>query len=192
MLIIIAGFAGSGKSTLSELLGHKFSLNVVHASHLLKELQTKSVNELDIKNTQAGSGFWESKEGQEFLKKREQDFSMDKALDKKLLEIAEKGNVILDSWTMPWLSKKGFKIWLNVSQQVRAKRVAERDKLPEKEVLEKIKERDKKTADIYKKIYGFEIGKDFTPFNLVIDASDLNEKQVFDLAVKKILESAKK
>lgn len=186
MLIIVSGFAGSGKSTLSELLGKKLGLKVVHASHLLKELQSKSVKELDLENTQAGTGFWESAEGKKLLEKREKDFSLDKKLDKLLLEIAEQGNVVLDSWTMPWLCKKGFKIWLETSAKERAKRVSRRDKLDEKEVFEKILERDKKTAGIYKKIYGFEIGKDFKPFDLVIEADKLNEKQVLDAVLEKL------
>ena len=189
MLIIVSGFAGSGKSTLSEALGKEFGLKVVHASHLLKELQKKKPEELDIENTQAGTGFWESKEGQSFLEKRQKDSSMDRALDKKLLEIAKKGNVVLDSWTMPWLCKDGFKIWLNTSAKERAKRVANRDGLPEKEVLAKILERDKKTAQIYEKLYGFKIGKDFSPFQLLINADKLKEKQVFEIAAGKIRES---
>lgn len=189
MLIIVCGFAGSGKSTLSELLGKEFGLKVVHASHLLKELATKKVEELDVEHTQAGTGFWESKEGQKYLEKRQTDSSMDLALDKKLLEIAAKGNVVLDSWTMPWLSKTGYKIWLNVSPQVRAKRVASRDGLNEKEVLQKILERDKKTSGIYAKLYGFTIGQDFAPFDLILDADKLNEKQVFETVKKKIKEN---
>lgn len=192
MLIIVSGFAGSGKSTLSELLGKEFGLKVVHASHLLKELQNKSVKELDTEHTKAGSGFWESKEGKIFLERREKDFSMDKKLDELLLKIAGKGNVVLDSWTMPWLCKKGFKVWLEVSAKERARRVAKRDNLPEKQVLERIVERDKKTAGIYKKLYGFEIGKDFKPFSMVVRADKLDEKKVFELVAGKIKSSSDK
>ena len=93
---------------------------------------------------------------------------------------------------MPWLCKKGFKIWLHASPSVRAKRVAQRDKLEEKKVLEKIIERDKKTAGLYRKIYGFSIGEDLTPFQLVINSDNLKEKEVFEIAVQKVSEYYKK
>lgn len=192
MLIIVSGFAGSGKSTLTEKLASQFGIPFVHASDVLKQLRTKKPEQIDAKKTEAGKGFWESKEGDAFMKQREIDDSTDKALDKMLLEIADKENVVLDSWTMPWLCKKGFKIWLHASPKVRAKRVSERDKLEEKKVLEKIIERDKKTAELYKKIYGFSIGEDLEPFQLVINTDNLKEKEVFGIAYQKVSEYYKK
>jgi len=186
MLIIVSGFAGSGKSTLADNLGKHFGLPVVHASHLLQQLKSKQAQELDTSNTKAGSGWWESKEAQDYMKQRQKDASMDKALDKELLAIAGKGNVVLDSWTMPWLCKNGVKVWLNAKSETRAKRVSERDNLKYKDVLKKIKERDRKTAGIYKKIYGFEMGKDFSPFDVVIITDKLAQEDVRKIAIKKI------
>ena len=188
MLIIVSGFAGSGKSTLADSIGKNFGLKVVHASHLLQQLKQKEMNELDTTKTKAGSGWWEGKEAQDYMKQRQKDSSMDKALDKELLEIAEKGDVVLDSWTMPWLCKKGIKIWLNAKAETREKRVSERDNLKYQDVLKKIKERDKKTAGIYKKIYGFEMGKDYSPFDLVIITDKLQQEDVRKIAIKKIME----
>jgi len=186
LLIIISGFAGSGKSTLTEELAEYFKLEFVHASDLLHQLKSKKPKELDTHHTHAGSGFWESTEGHKYLHQREKDSSMDKELDKLLLEIAEKGNVVLDSWTMPWLCKSGFKIWLETDPDVRAKRVAKRDGLEDKEVLERILERDKITAQIYEKLYDFKMGPDEKVFDLIINNSHLKKKEVFDKAVEKI------
>ena len=188
MLIIVSGFAGSGKSTLADYLGKQFSLPVVHASHLLQQLKQKEMAELDTASTKAGSGWWESKEAQDYMKQRQKDDSMDKALDKELLAIAGKGNVVLDSWTMPWLCKDGIKVWLNAKAETRAKRVSERDNLKYKDVLKKIKERDKKTAGIYKKIYGFEMGKDYSPFDVVVITDKLAQEDVRKIVVEKIKE----
>ncbi|AJF59897.1 MAG: cytidylate kinase family protein [Candidatus Diapherotrites archaeon] len=188
MLIIVSGFAGSGKSTLTEKLAKALGLKFVHASDLLRQLKSKKTGKLDAEHTKSGSGWWESKEAEEYMKKRENDSSMDERLDKELLKIAEKGSVVLDSWTLPWLSKKGFKIWLEASAETRAKRVAERDSIPFGKVKKKIVERDKKTAAIYKRLYGFELGKDKKPFHLVIDTNNLNESQTFEIALNKIKE----
>lgn len=192
MLIIVSGFAGSGKSTLVEKLAKHFNLEFVHASDLLHQLKTKKAFELDPSHTLAGTGYWESSEGKKYLLERQKDGSMDRELDKLLLEIADKGNVVLDSWTMPWLCKKGFKIWLEVSPKVRAKRVAKRDGLDEKMVLQKILERDKITAGIYKKLYGFEMKPDKKVFDLIIRNSGMTKEQVFKKAVEKIKGKMKK
>jgi CMP/dCMP kinase len=185
-VIIVSGFAGSGKSTLADSLSQELGLRCIHASDLLKQLKEKQAGELDTAKTVGGKGWWESKEAEEYMKKRLEDESMDRKLDELLLQEIEKGKVVLDSWTMPWLSKKGFKIWLSASPETRAKRISGRDFLPEKEVAEKIKKRDAETAAIYKKIYGFELGKDFSPFNLILETDSLSEKQVFEKVLKEV------
>src|SRR3989338_7091985 len=111
---------------------------------------------------------------------------MDKALDKELLAIAEKGDVVLDSWTMPWLCDKGIKVWLRAKAETRAERVAERDKLKCEDVIKKRKDRGKKTAGIYKKIYGFEMGKDFKPFDIVVITDVISQDYVMKTVIKKI------
>ncbi len=188
----MSGFAGSGKSTLTEMLARHYGIGFVHASDLLRQLQTKKTVQLDTKSTVSGSGFWESAQGKKFLHQRKQDGSLDKELDKLLLKIAEKENIVMDSWTMPWLSKKGFKIWIKTDPKERAKRVALRDGLDQKAVLEKILERDKLTAEIYKKLYGFSLGPDKKVFDLIIDGTNLSKEEVFELAVAHISKKMKK
>ena len=127
-LVLISGFAGSGKSSLADSLGKALDLKVIHASSILREMATNGVKALDNASPQKLHDWWESEEAKEFMKRRIKDGALDKALDKKLIEIAKKGNVILDSWTMPWLYRgKAYKVWLNTSSEVRAQRVSGRD-----------------------------------------------------------------
>ncbi len=191
MIIIVSGFAGSGKSTLAKKLAKKHGLKAVHASDILRKLKGKEIQEIDAGNTSASSGWWESKEAEEYLKKRLEDGSMDLALDKKLEEIIEKDAVVLDSKTMGNLSNKGFRIWLDASAEKRAERIAERDKLNEKEVLRKITERDEADKKIYKKLYKFNLGEDLEGFDLVIHSDKLTAEDVFEKAVKAIEEKTK-
>lgn len=182
-VIIVSGFAGSGKSTLAQKLAERFGMKCVHASGILRELLEKHVDDITDgagKNT----GWWESEEGREFLENRTKDWKFDRMLDKKLLEIIEQGNVVLDSWTMPWLSKKGFKIWLDTSVEIRAKRVSGRNKKSIEEVEESLRERDEKTAKIYKELYGFELGKDRSPFDLVLKTDSMKKHEVVEKAVE--------
>ena len=124
-------------------------------------------------------GWWESKEGLRFLEKRGKDPRFDKAIDEKLLKTAEKGNVVLDSWTMPWLFKNGFKIWLEASPEKRAERIAGRDRTDYVEALEALKKKESQTKKIYKEMYGFNLGDDLEPFNFILDTDTLSADEVF-------------
>ena len=131
-------------------------------------------------------GFWESHEGLRFLEKREKDPKFDKAVDEKLLGCAEEGNVLLDSWTMPWLLKDGFKIWLEASFENRATRVAERDKITYEEAIKMLQEKEARTKAIYRKLYGFVLGEDMAPFDFILDTNNLNADEVFSVLCKVI------
>jgi len=114
-----------------------------------------------------------------FLERRSKDPRFDETVDKKLLKLAQQGNVVLDSWTMPWLLKEGFKILLKASPEKRAERIARRDGISVKEALKALKSKEEKTKAIYKKLYGFSLGEDFTPFYLILDTNNLDRKEVF-------------
>ncbi|MEM3641786.1 MAG: cytidylate kinase family protein [Candidatus Bathyarchaeia archaeon] len=173
MVICICGMAGSGKSTQARKLAEKYGLKYYSGGEALKALAIeKGYKPME-------RGWWESEEGLSFIENREKDPKFDEAVDQKLLEIAEQGNVILDSWTMPWLLKKGFKIWLEASPRKRAERVAERDGISVKEALKVLKTKEEKTKAIYKRLYGFSLGEDFTPFHLILDTDNLTAEEVF-------------
>ena len=175
IVVCISGMAGTGKSTLSKRLAKKYDLKYYSGGDALKELAK------DHGFDSSSRGWWESPEGLSFLEKREKNFTFDKAVDQKLLDYAQQGHVLLDSWTMPWLLKSGFKIWLVASLEKRAERVAKRDKIPIGEALRVLKEKEDRTKAIYKKLYGFKLGEDFEPFNLVLDTDALNAKGVFQV-----------
>src|SRR4030066_1445351 len=135
-VICISGMAGTGKSTLSKKLAEKYKLRYYSGGDALKALAAEEGYNA------SGRGWWESPEGLSFLEKRAKNLKFDKAVDNKLLEYAQQGNVLLDSWTMPWLLKTGFKIWLLASKKKKAEKVAKRDKITAKEALEVLKENE--------------------------------------------------
>ncbi|UCF44894.1 MAG: cytidylate kinase family protein [Candidatus Bathyarchaeota archaeon] len=175
IVICISGMAGTGKSTLSKKLAQKYKLKYYSGGDALKELAK------DEGYNSSNHGWWESPEGLSFLEKREKNLKFDKAVDDKLLEYAQQGNVILDSWVMPWLLNTGFKIWLVASETKRAERIAKRDKITVREALQVLKEKEARTKVIYKKLYGFALGEDFDPFNLVLETDDLDAGEVFQV-----------
>ena len=175
MVICISGMAGTGKSTLAKKLAQKYGFDYYSGGDALKVLASEEGYNA------SQPGWWESPQGLKFLKQREGDAKFDRAVDQKLLEYTEKGNVLLDSWTMPWLLKSGFKIWLLASMEKRAARVAQRDQITVEQALKVLKEKEDRTKGIYKKLYGFMLGEDFQPFNLVLDTESLNAEEVFQV-----------
>ena len=180
MVICISGMAGTGKSTLSKKLAQKYGLKCYSGGDALKELA--AAEGYDVSR----QGWWESPEGLTFLKERVNDPKFDKAVDAKLIEYAKQDSVLLDSWTMPWLLEFGFKIWLMASIEKRAARVAERDKITVSQALQVLEEKESRTKAIYKKLYGFSLGEDLSPFDLVLDTDNLDAEQVFEVLCRAI------
>lgn len=173
IIICISGMAGSGKSTLAKKIAEKYGLKYCSGGDALKALAIEEGYK-PLKR-----GWWEAREGMRFLEKREKNLKFDEVVDKKFLELAEEGNVVLDSWTMPWLLKKGFKIWLDASQEKRAERIAKRDGISVNEALKALRNKERRTKTIYKKLYNFSLGEDFAPFQLILDTDNLNAEEVF-------------
>ncbi len=167
--------AGTGKSTLAKKLAQKYGLRYYSGGDALKELAKQEGYDISVQ------GWWESTVGLSFLAKRKIDPKFDKAVDDKLLEFAKQGNALLDSWTMPWLLKGGFKIWLEASFEKRAQRVAERDSLSYPEAVGVLGEKEGHTKAIYKSLYGFLLGEDLKPFDFVLDTDNLSADEVFEV-----------
>ena len=180
VVICISGMAGTGKSTLSKKLAKKYGLKCYSGGDALKELAKAEGYNV------SSEGWWESPEGLRFLNERVNDPKFDKAVDAKLLEYAQQGNVLLDSWTMPWLLNDGFKIWLMASLEKRASRVAARDKMTIYEAFKVLEEKENRTKAIYKELYGFVLGEDLAPFDLVLDTDNLSADEVFEVLCRVI------
>lgn len=174
IVICVCGMAGSGKSTVAKRLAERYGLKYYSGGDALKAVAA------DMGYRTTGEGWWETEEGIRFLKKRGESLDIDRKVDEKLLEWAEPGGAVLDSWAMPWLLKKGFKIWLEASEQTRVQRMAERDNLSSQEARRFLREKEARTKTIYRQLYGFRLGEDLTPFHLILDVDTLGKDEVFE------------
>ncbi|HTY74648.1 MAG TPA: cytidylate kinase family protein [Candidatus Nanoarchaeia archaeon] len=177
LVICISGMAGTGKSTLARKIAEKYGLKYYSGGDALRALAAERGYDSFC------NGWWESSGGLEFLEQRKNDPSFDKAVDDKLLEYASQGNVLLDSWTMPWLVKGGFKIWLSASVEKQAERISGRDNMTVDESLKALQEKEARTKAIYKRLYGFSLGEDLSPFDLILDTDNLTAAEVFNVLV---------
>lgn len=175
--IIIFGFSGSGKSTLANRLGEKYGLRVIHPSGILRDLlENKPV---DLAHTRYNRGFWESPAGIHLFKSRlEEKEPLDVISDKILLQEIQKGKVVIDSWSLPWLTDLGYRIYLQADLDIRAKRVSLRSGISYQQAREIAAMKDKETTLLFQRLYGFNIEQDHNVFNLVVDTNKLNEKEV--------------
>lgn len=182
IVICISGFAGSGKSTLGRKLANALNLRYISGGDGLKMLA------MERGYRSGGNEWWETDEGFKFLEERLKNPEFDKDVDRKLLELAEKGYVVIDSWVLPWLYKNGFNIWLKARPEVRAKRISKRSRISVEEALEMLHKRDRESSELYEKLYGILLGRDFEPFHLILDTSELDEEAVFRIVLQAVKE----
>jgi cytidylate kinase len=173
IVICVCGMTASGKSTVARAIAEKYGLNFFSGGDALKTLA------IEMGYEPLDRGWWESKEGLRFLQQRLRDPDFDRKVDQNLLERARKGDVVLDSWTMPWLFNSGYKIWIDASKKVRTRRLAKRDGMVLGKAVKVLGKKEKITKAIYARLYGFHLEEDFSPFDLIVDTDKLSEAEVF-------------
>lgn len=178
-MVIIFGLAGSGKSTLAKGIGRDFGLRVIHPSGVMRDLMEHK--QVDLERTRQNDGYWESDEGARLLTDRiGQAAPVDVEANQILLEEVAKGDVVIDSWALPWLTDKGVKIHLLADLPVRAQRAAERAQIPYSKALELISLKDEQTRQLFQRLYGFDIMRDHHVFHHSLDTNSLSVAEVLE------------
>ena len=174
--IIISGPPAIGKTTIAKAITEEFGLTHLSGGDILKEL----AEEEGFKT--GGDDWWDTQEGMNFLSQRQENSEFDKKVDEKLKKHFLDGNVVITSYTLPWLVEGGVKIWLEGSKENSAQRMTTRDNLSKDSALEIVQKRYQENKKIYKALYGFEFGEDLSVFDKVIETDGLNASQVLDIA----------
>ena len=174
--IIISGPPAIGKTTIAKGLAKEFGLVHLSGGDILKELAE------EIGFETKGDDWWDTQEGINFLSHRQKNSEFDKNVDDKLKKLFSQGNVVITSYTLPWLVKGGVKIWLAGSKENSAQRMITRDNLPKNNTLEIVQKRYDENKVIYRTLYGFVFGEDLSVFDKIIETDDLNAEQVLEIA----------
>ena len=161
--IVVSGSAAVGKTTLAHALAKEFGLKLYNGGDILKEIARQQGYLI------SGDDWWDSSDAIGFMKERRKNQAFDRQVDDKLISIAKKGNVIITSHTLPWLTSAPIAFWLSASQKRRSERMSKRDKISIKEALEIVKMRDSENKKIYKKIYGSQFGESLEVFDFMIN-----------------------
>lgn len=144
MIITISGHAGSGKSTIAEILARR--LGYEHYS--IGAIQRMIAKEKGVSITELG-------------KLEAEDGSLDRMVDEKQKELGKKDNIVVDSWLGAFFIPHSVKIFLDASIDVRAKRRTEQRKEGEKfknenEAKKDMLEREEINRKRWLKYYGFD------------------------------------
>ena len=168
--IVISGWPAVGKTTLATALAKELGYRQYNGGDVLKLLASEKGYSV------SGDDWWDTDEAKNFMEERESNPYFDIEVDRKLVEIVRHGDVIVTSYTLPWLVPESIKIWLKGSRSNRIRRMAKRDILNVKRAKEIILQRDENNVRIYHNLYGYEFGKDLTVFDFVLDTDllDLN------------------
>jgi cytidylate kinase len=183
--IIISGLPAAGKTTVASIISKRLGIRMIGGTEILKEMAKERGYNPE------GDDWWDTPEGMKFLKERSENPNFDKETDRRLIKIAEEGNVVITSYTLPWLTKVGFKVWLSASTDSREHRMSARDNVSVEDAAGVIKMRDVKNIKLYDDLYGIRMGEDLTPFDLVLDVNKITAEEAAVLIIEKEREKAK-
>ena len=171
----MSGPPAIGKTTVAKGLAKEFNLNYLSGGDILKELASEKGF------SSSGDDWWDTDDGMKFLNQRKENSEFDKKVDEKLIQLFENGNVVITSYTLPWLIDSGIKLWLSGSVENSAKRMQNRDNMDNSSALAVVTKRFNENKLIYKNLYNFEFGDDLSVFDKIIETDGKNAEQVLEI-----------
>lgn len=166
LVITISGKSGCGNSTVSRLVAERLGLRLINFT--LRDLARER-----------GLSF------EQLWQRAEHDQSVDHELDRRLVELAAKGDCVVGTRLAIWmLDAQDLSVYLEASQQTRAARIASREAISYRAALAATAARDRRDRNRYLRLYDIDIG-DASHADIVVDTEELDQHAV----VGKIMEA---
>ncbi|HJM13789.1 MAG TPA: cytidylate kinase family protein [Candidatus Thalassarchaeaceae archaeon] len=174
LMVTVSGPPGSGTSTLVSKISLSRGWNSMNGGDVFREEATRrglTVEELSAK--------------------AKDDLDIDRRLDSMLQERMKSNNSpeIVESRLSGWWALKNnlecLRVWIAVSNDERARRIQTREGGSMTQSLQKSKQRQSDDKGRYLELYEIDLD-DLSPYNLVIDADDKDEDEVFAIVDSKL------
>ncbi len=163
MIIAIAGLTGSGKNTLGELLAEELGYRAV--SPTFKDLAAKEGVSL-----------------MEFQRRAEKDPDIDRKFDAVLREQVARGDCVVTTWLGAWIVDADIRIKVAAPLDVRAERIAKRDRMGLEEAKGHVQERDDGNRKRYLKLYGIDIYDD-SKFDAILNSGIYSPSELVKISL---------
>ena len=172
MIITVGGFAGSGKSTVANIVAKKLGWMRISAGDVFRKLAKEKEMPLEDFNEYA-----------------EEHPEIDRELDKKILKMAGDEKVVIDGRLTGLLAKKNglpcIAVWLDAPLEVRAKRIVKREDKEYKTVMKEIQRRETSDWQRFWDLYTIDIN-DLSGYSLVIDTTYKTPEEIAAILLKKL------
>ena len=183
MSIVISGWPAVGKTTIAENLAKDFNLKLWNGGDILKMMAYERGY-----STSLNHDWWDTEEAVKFMKERNDNPNFDREVDNRLIELVKEGNVVITSYTLPWISDATINFWLQGSVDNRSKRMSMRDKIDINTAKKIVQRRDVENKLIYQKLYQFEFGEKLDVFDFVMNTDILSLESLIIIS-KNIVEN---
>jgi len=168
-VVTVSGLPGSGTSTACRLLQRELGYRWVNTGQLFREMARERGMDLNSFGAYA-------REHQE----------VDQELDRRQLELASGGEVILEGRLSGQVLKRGgavgLAVWVEAPEEVRLERVSGRDGLSIEVARETTLTRERLERERYLEIYGIDLN-DLSIYDLVLDSARLSPSEIVDAVV---------
>ena len=170
VVIVISGQPCCGSTTTGKLLSEKLSINFFSVGHYFKSLDSGRETERSVK-------IWKSHAGRDLQFKKKGNLNY---IEELQIALAKSGSIIIESKLGIKFLKDyaDVKIWLKAPVEVRAQRVARRDRIPLKKAIGILKEKERIERQNFKKIYGFDFFQLEKEADIVIDTSQKTPEKI--------------
>lgn len=183
MSIVISGWPAVGKTTIAENLAKDFSLKLWNGGDILKMMAYERGYSSSLNHD-----WWDTEEAAKFMKERNDNPNFDREVDNRLIELVKEGNVVITSYTLPWISDATINFWLQGSVDNRSKRMSMRDNIDINTAKKIVQRRDVENKLIYQKLYQFEFGEKLDVFDFAMNTDILSLESLIIIS-KNIVEN---
>lgn len=175
MIITISGKQGAGKTTVAKILSAKLNFDFISIGDLQGEIAMEKKMTIGKLMALGKNEKWVHQE-----------------MDKKTKEIGkEKDNFVIEGWLAYHFIPHSFKIFLEVNEDVGAKRIFGDSRLdePKQKTIEKTKENLKKrlkdAQEGFKKVHGINF-LDKSKYNFILNTSNITSEKAAEIILEKI------